>query len=126
MGPTLIEAATMADHSVLCGEGRYRVWADLMEAGDDLLILIGGGECPHIGSVSLAEPGCSTKTISSPGHKERIVTTSASEMIAKATGKRCLVAAGIHIDNASKEEIALLLANSEACIRLLIQKVSGR
>ncbi len=122
----MIKMTTMAGHSVLYGEGRYRVWADLIEAGDDLLILIGGGERPHIGSASLAEPGCSTMTISSPGHEERIVTASASEMMAKATGRRCLVVAGIHVDNASEEEVALLLANSEACIRLLIQKVSGR
>jgi hypothetical protein len=40
--------------------------------------------------------------------------------VSKEMGKTCVVVTGIHIDNATKRDIELLLENSEKCLDLLI------
>ncbi|MEM4657648.1 MAG: hypothetical protein QXX77_04410 [Candidatus Methanosuratincola sp.] len=103
------------------GEGRYQIFAEAIRAGDDILVFVGGGEKPHIGGFSLSEPSASPVSLSIPLHKDFVVSHQVSEKVSKATGKRCLAVAGIHIENATKEEISILVKNSMICTDILIE-----
>jgi len=104
------------------GEGKYRVWADVIEAGEDLVVFIGGGERPHIGSVSISERGSEAFSFSLPEHKDYIVSSEAARRISQATGRRCLVVVGIHVEEASKLDIQKLLEYSNKCINAFLKK----
>lgn len=107
------------------GEGKYRVFAEAIAAGDDLLVYLGGGEKPHIGGASYSEPSGQPVSFSIPRHKDYIVSHEVSEKICKMTGKRCLVVVGIHVDRASKEEIAILVRNALRCADLLVNELGA-
>ena len=63
-----------------CGEGRYTVWIEKHEVGNDLVYLIGGGEKPHIGGMTICEPGKKSESLELSEHRDCVLT----EMIAKA------------------------------------------
>ena len=114
----------MTGHFAEHGEGKYKVWADVIPAGEDLVVFIGGGERPHIGSVSISEKGGEAFSFSVPEHKDYIVSSEAVRRIAEATGRRCLVVVGIHVQGASKRDIQKLLVHSNKCIDTLLEKIS--
>jgi hypothetical protein len=82
------------------------VHAAVTPAGDDLVIVIGGGERPHIGSLVLAQPrpsrnrpGEYTPSISVvtiPPHKEEPMARSVAEAVSGRTGRVVTVTAGVH------------------------------
>jgi hypothetical protein len=99
------------------GEGRHRVYLEVMMAGSDIVVYIGGGEKPHIGAVSICSGTGEPLTFSLPNHKDYLVSHKAAQAIFKETGRKTLVIAGIHVDDASEEDILELLKNSEECVR---------
>ena len=101
------------------------MWADVIAAGDDLIVYIGGGDLSHIGSVSLSEKGEGKHAISLalPRHKDYLISSAAAQKIAEATNHRCMVIAGIHVDNASNSEIRTLIQNSAECVERIIEKI---
>lgn len=110
-------------HFAEYGEGKYKIWADVIRAGDDLIVYMGGGDKPHIGSASISEKGSKAFTISIPGHEDHIVSDEAAERIMEATGRRCMVIVGIHVNGASKSEIKTLVENSAKCVKIVLDKV---
>lgn len=103
-----------------CGKGGHRVWAEVIVAGEDLVIVIGGGERPHVGSLSIAVAEGAPISVSVPGHKDYIVSDGWARRVFEETGKACVVVAGLHVDNAKESDIGMLLKNSESCLNMLI------
>ena len=122
MRKKITEAVVLMGHFAEYGEGKYRVWADLIPAGEDFVVFIGGGEKPHIGSMSICEKGGEAFSVSMPEHKDYIVSREAAKRIAELTGRRCLVVVGIHVEGATKLEIKKLLKNASKCIELIMVK----
>lgn len=101
------------------GEDRHKVWLISFDLGDDLLVVIGGGEKPHVGSVSLCAGGPPI-SISLIDHKDYLISHSAAWRIYKKLNRRVIVICGIHVDNATKKDIEILLRNSEKCVEKFI------
>lgn len=114
----------MISHTIEFGEGRRRVYLDIIMAGDDIVIRIGGGERPHIGAISICTGADKPLTLSLPGHKDYLVSHIAAQKIFNETGRNTLVIAGIHVDDASGEDIRELMNNAEECIRRLVNESS--
>lgn len=107
------------------GEGRTKLHLIAVFSGDDLIVVIFGGDRPHIGSVSVAYPpftdeekkrgrdGVVLDTISLPGHKDYVVSEIVAKKVSRVLGRVVAVSAGIHIEKASKAEIEEILKNSE-------------
>ncbi|MGQ9759158.1 MAG: prenylated flavin chaperone LpdD [Candidatus Methanomethylicaceae archaeon] len=110
-------------HFVEYGEGRHKVWLDIIDAGHDLIVFIGGGEKPHVGAISVCTFNGSPFTISLLEHKDYIITHNASQIICKETGRNTTVLSGIHIDNASEKDIEVILRNSKECTRMMLRKM---
>jgi hypothetical protein len=116
-------------------EGEYDLEAHVRLIGNDLLVAIWGGEKPHIGAVSVAQPRPSLKdpNVKSAtasvfcfvGHKEDELAKATSEILAAALNTRVVVTAGIHWDNISKEGIQKVIRNSELLVDLILEKIAS-
>ena len=116
-------------------EGAYDLEAGIRLIGNDLLVAIWGGEKPHIGAVSVAQPRPSLKdpNVTSAtasvfcfvGHKEDELAKATSEILAAAFNTQVVVTAGIHWDNISEEGIRKVIRNSEILVDLILDKVAS-
>lgn len=84
--------------------------------GADIQVLCFGGDKPHIGAVSLAEPyesdgagHASVSTITALSHREDILSRQLAAAISKKLGARVAVSCGIHYDNITRELISLVI-----------------
>jgi gallate decarboxylase subunit D len=112
-------------------EGRYDLDALARWIGPDLLVVIWGGERPHIGAVALAQPRPSLKNpavtsatasvLCVVGHKEDEVVKKASEFLSASLNARVTVAAGIHWDNLDEGAIRVIAGNIDSLIRYMAQ-----
>jgi hypothetical protein len=87
--------------------------------GTDHVIVVGGGEAPHVGCVVLAVPyaskavaggwsaSCSVLTI--PPHKEEPIARGVALRLAEASGQNVVVTAGVHDDDLDRAGIECYL-----------------
>jgi hypothetical protein len=102
-----------------CGKGKYRVWMRREKVGDDLVYLVGGGERPHVGSVVLKEPGKRARVLRLGTHHDHVVLKPIA--VAACERHKCTVVAvgGIHVEDASREEVDLLVANCRGLMKCI-------
>jgi hypothetical protein len=107
----------------VCGidDGRYSIRCELCRCGDDISLAVSGGDRPHIGAVALAAPRPSlsdetklSATVSSicvTGHKDDELARNAANKLAAKYNCVVVVSVGLHIDNASSDDIGHLYEN---------------
>jgi len=108
------------------GEYPYRVEIALALVGPDISVTIGGGDAYHIGATALAvprpsladaaAPSASASVICVTAHKEDELARAAALELATEFGCRVSVSAGIHVDDATAEDITLLLKHYGAAL----------
>lgn len=111
----------LTTYSACFGEGKYRVEAVAITCGRDVAVTVVGGSVPHIGATVLSVPRPSladtSKTSSSSsvicvtGHKDDELARNAASSLASELGGIVTVSAGIHVDNASQEDLEILENN---------------
>ncbi len=108
------------------GSGKYRIISNCFLCGNDLNVSIVGGNRGHIGASAIAFPlgkGIETKLTVIGQHREGPLTDNTARKLALLFSCVVTVSVGIHIDNAKKKEIGLLVRNFEQCIDILIKKL---
>ncbi|MDR0875995.1 MAG: hypothetical protein LBN12_07295 [Clostridiales Family XIII bacterium] len=109
------------------GDAPYTIHAELTRVGDDLLCIVTGGTRPHIGAVCLADfatgqPVC--RTLAGEGHKEALPAELFAKALCEHHGVNVACTAGIHVDDASTDEIGIMMGNATMLLdRLLKVKV---
>ncbi len=88
---------------------------EIEQVGEDFLILIHGGERPHIGSVVLAIPrpslkndgsaSCTSSVLNVTGHKDEKICRLVAEKFCKKFQTVVTCAGGFHVDNLTEEKI---------------------
>jgi gallate decarboxylase subunit D len=111
------------------GQVPYVVEAMVTLCGTDIAVNIGGGLRPHIGAVALAMPRPSIRSdgnISATasvlcilGHKEDVLARTAALHLARAFHKVVLVSVGLHVENATSEDIECLNKNFDILLTLI-------
>lgn len=96
---------------ITSGEGKYKVWLKEEKVGDGLLYVLGGGERTHIGGIVFCEPNKEPQVIRLEGHYDDIVLKTIAEASCQKYKKKVVAIGGVHVDNASKEEIDILVEN---------------
>ena len=96
-------------------ESPYKVEAVCVEAGADLVVVVGGGARYHCGAVgvSLSLPSLkevdkltqSTYQVAVPGHKEEALAREGSRELARLLQRNVVMSVGIHEDDLSKDGI---------------------
>ena len=116
-------------------KGSYKIEAEALLVGEDLVLSIWGGSKPHIGATALAVPRPSLKdpTVTSStssvltrvGHKEDEIVKRVSERISAALGRTAVVSAGIHWDFLGEEDVEAVRSICEELTERLIHKILG-
>ena len=101
---------------ITSGEGKYKVWLKRDDCGDDLVYVLGGGEKSHVGCVVVCKPGESPTVINFKDHYDHEVIEPLALAACEKYGKTVVVLGGVHIDNATKDEIDILVKN---CMELI-------
>ncbi len=97
------------------GDGRS-LTASVCLAGVDIVITVGGGARPHIGTVVLAQPhpsspvpterfSVSSSVLTIPPHKEEAIARPIAEAVCRTTGRVTVVTAGVHDDDLDRSGI---------------------
>lgn len=112
------------------GTAPYYIYAQVILLGTDLAVMLGGGTAPHIGAVAVGQaceswvPGkvrtATSSVLCVPGHKEDEFARNAANTLATALNTTVTVSVGIHVDNASLEEIKTLRHNFDALIDQIV------
>ena len=115
---------------IASGESPLDLSAEVIRAGVDVVVVVTGGDRPHLGAVAAAEPRPSlddpdvqSSTVSSLaylGHKDDEIARHMARRMASALGVKVAVAAGAHWDVLRPKEIAQVMANAERLTALII------
>ena len=99
----------------------------IVPMGNDLAVSLQGGDAPHVGAVALAvpHPGLRTqgKTDASvsllvvTGHKEDQLARKIAYTLATHGNRTVSVTCGIHMDNATDQDIAMVLETADTMLR---------
>ena len=83
--------------------------------GNDLCVVIAGGELPHLGAVAVAQArpslqdktklSATTSVITLLGHKEDVVASRVAHALAARLNKNVVVCCGIHVDDIRPDEL---------------------
>jgi gallate decarboxylase subunit D len=124
----------MAYLKVSADKDRFEISAEVLEMGDDCLVAVWGGTRPHIGAVGMAqvraslrdanEPSATSSVFTFVGHKEDGVAKMMAEELARRLKRNTVVAAGIHWDNLSENDIAVISALCQDILGKILEKVS--
>ena len=104
---------------ITSGEGKYKVFLEEKKLDDDIIYILGGGEKSHIGGVVICEPGKKSQAIRLEGHYDDIVLKPIAENACKKYKIKVVALGGVHLDNASKEEIDILVENCNNLIKYI-------
>jgi len=114
--------------------GRYDLWATVTECGDDISVTIGNSSA-HVGAVALGCPRprvngqikkATISSICAMEHRDDIMARLAAETIATEIDRRVAVSCGVHIDNATKNEVMILLEKCKELCSLIIIDINGQ
>lgn len=104
---------------ITSGEGKYTVWLKEEHIGTDRLYLVGGGETPHVGGCVIVEPGKKAYIVKLGSHYDHVVLQPIAEEASRKYQVTAVAVGGIHIDNASKKEIDILIDNCKELIKCI-------
>lgn len=102
--------------------------------GAHLVVCISGGSAPHIGSVALSTPrpslaGSGTSATSSVlnriGHKDEVVGREVADMLASRLDTVVCCICGIHVDDASEDEIRACATLGNEIATFLLERLEA-
>ena len=113
------------------GESVYFVEAEALACGNDISVTVCGGTGYHVGAVALAvyEPERDSATVSVVTvhtHRDDKVAAHFAKEISREMKCTVSVSAGIHIDDASTDELEKLWHNSVECCSRLINELRAK
>ncbi len=113
---------TIAEDSnerIIAGEGRYKVWLEKKVLDHGISYTLGGGEKSHIGGLVYKEPGLAVQAIKIKGHHDLQVLLPIAEAACEKYNRPVAVTGGIHIDNATKDEIDIIINNCKELLKCI-------
>lgn len=101
--------------------------------GDDLVLLLYGGEKPHIGTVVLAQPrpslcdksqmSATSSILNIVGHKDEYVCRKMAEAVAAKLQTNVVCTGGIHMDDIEAGQIQAIMHAVDKLTKKLIEKL---
>ena len=115
-------------------KGRFKIRANAILVGEDLIVTIWGGTRPHIGAVAMAVPrpslrdpdvtSSTSSVLTRMGHKEDEIVKRVSERLSSELGMVVVVSAGIHWDDITDGGIEIIRSACDGLTFKLIQRIS--
>ena len=99
------------------GEGKFKVWLKKDLIGMDIVLMVGGGEKAHIGGITTCEPGKQATNHELEGHYDCTITEPIAVAACEKYKRKAVCIGGVHIKDATKEEIDQLVKNCKELVR---------
>ncbi|MEG0875332.1 MAG: hypothetical protein RSB05_04740 [Clostridiales bacterium] len=103
------------------GSGRTLLSYHTEKIGEDIVVKVLGGKA-HIGSVAVGCDGKNT-VITAKTHKDNFLAEPLIKALIGEFSCNCVVMAGFHADDITKEEIATVLKNHQKGISLVVNSL---
>jgi hypothetical protein len=120
--PRIIRAAA--------GIGLHEATAIAVATGAGVTVSLTGGQRPHVGAVGLGIPrpglrdpqatSASSSVLTVTGHRDDALAKPLAEIVASRLGQVSVVVVGLHIDNATSEDIAQMTENARQAVERLL------
>ncbi len=88
--------------------GRIHIILDAYKMGDDLVVLISGGDRPHLGTITAGARLEPIQTVQLQNHKEFYITEEIAIRLRKEFSGNFAICCGTHLEQITKEEVKLL------------------
>lgn len=110
--------------------GRVNIDLKANYVGEDLIIVVSGGDVPHVGAISYGGEGFQNKdfeknTIVYGNHKEYIISQRFSQRIGDIFKGNYMISVGMHLENITGEEIKIVIKLSEELLEEIISIIKG-
>lgn len=116
-------------------DGKYSMEVVLLNTHDGIMLYLGGGDKPHLGTVVISQPrpsmkdnniiSCTTSIINRLSHKDDFIIIPMAEAVCKKANTIVIASGGVHIDNADEADIKKLIENMEKIKSKVLKKVSA-
>lgn len=102
------------------GREKHKIQINVMITDEGINMVLTGGEKTHVGGIVLIVPrpsltglgtGSDAWIVPVPGHKDTIAAEKIGTIICRKTGEVIAISAGIHMDNASSDDIEIIMKN---------------
>ena len=111
------------------GNKPHNISDQIEKVGEDISVIIRGSG-PHLGAIALGTPYISensketanSSVISVYGHKDGILCEKIAIKLAKNLRRRVAVLGGIHIENATPDDIEVIMGNTEVLIARVVER----
>lgn len=113
--------------------GRVKLEMKAITVGNDLCIIVSGGDKPHIGCVTLSVSrpsladskfnSATTSILNLTGHKDDEAAKYVSHTLSSRLNKVVVATCGIHIDNITAEEINVVMRLIKEMTEALVQEL---
>lgn len=120
--------------NIKVGLNEHQVKATVFSTDDGLIVHLLGGEVPHVGAVVISEPrpsltedgsiSCTTSTLPFIGHKDDLALKPLVEKLTTLTEQRVVGVSGIHVKNATENDISLIQENVTEIISQILAHFS--
>ncbi|WP_428912411.1 hypothetical protein [Niallia sp. Krafla_26] len=104
-------------------QGRITLTLDAYYMGEDLVVLISGGDRPHLGTITAGARLEPLQTVQLQTHKEFYITEEIAVQLRKNFKGNFAICCGTHLDNITKEEIKQMTELSVELGNELIEKL---
>ncbi len=114
-------------------DGRYSLEAVLIDTGDGIMLYLGGGDKPHVGTAVISQPrpsmkndntvSCTTSIINRLSHKDDFIVIPMAEAVCKAANTIVVASGGVHVDNADEADIKRIIDNMEKLKNKILEKL---
>ncbi|WP_449246151.1 prenylated flavin chaperone LpdD [Desulfarculus baarsii] len=119
-----------------CSNGpSHNLRARCLLAGPDLVVVVDGGDSPHVGAVAMASPRPSLRpgggtsadvsVLCRAGHKEDDLARQLAKALAAALDRQVVVCAGMHWDGLDQVGLALVMQNAAALPALIVAALAA-
>ncbi len=117
------------------GTGKYRAEFTVVDTSNGLACVLTGCEAPHIGGSALASPRPSLSNhgrsadlwlLTIPGHKDMLLAGEIAKILSSQLNMVVCVSCGIHIDNASEDDIRIFRENSLKVTQVFISQYTRK
>ena len=115
------------------GAGKHKLTATVTAVVDGISIYLGGGDKPHIGTVVISQPrpslahdgerSATSSVINLLNHKDDLIAIPLAEHICKTMNKVVVISAGVHIDQATEDDLAIIAALSSKLATIIIDRL---
>lgn len=121
--------------SLIEGDVPYQVRCDAFAVGDDLVVIVAGGDKPHVGAVAVGIPrpsldnpqeiSATASVFAMIGHKEDELARSLALKLATTLQRNTVVTVGIHVDNISPGGISSIEESCSSVLKRLINELKA-